>query len=1433
MEYKDLLYFLENVGTDPSRLIFEDELTGIYNRRFLLNYFQYKVPWDSLDSHPVSLMMMDLDHFKQINDNHGHDVGDQALIYVAKLLEEMAGEEGLAIRYAGDEFMILFPQVEREAALEVGEQLVKRIHDEPLRLEEIDGEIPITLSIGLASAPDDAESGKALIQKADTALYYAKKSGRDRLAIAGQISAQDVFPKTAQYQLDHAKIVGRKTQLVNVTEALKKFSQRQSQFLIVEGADGMGKSEFLGTLRQNLAKSKISQIAVKGLPQELFRPYYLTTNILAELLNQRPDKGIGILDTLSPKEVIYLSYLLPQLLEPDEDPLQEDEETQRAELFSTLVHVIPKLLKSSPLIVFVDDLHCSDEATLLLLRQLLLRQDIPLFLCGTATEIQPDTAIDLQSPLERFFAVHQEELNINRIALTPLTPSDIATHFQGIFPQVHLPENFEENLAQLTQGNPLFVGEIQRKLVLDGKISLTGQQWVIEPLEEGYLPRSLEEIVSQKIAVMDEEGSQLLDHASTMGENVSLSVLTGSSENQEIKVQEFIDQAVTQGLISSEFQMNDDSLRFLSKRILDITYGTIQEDRKQELHERIGNYQEALYAQRLLPSVATLAYHFQLSANKEKARLYLEAQQELSNRIFNVDEAAHYTGDELPESGPEDVPLGPAELSLIPQFVRALLTTVRNIKLYPPGSQAIIGATEQLKKTIEKILVNNERLNIAHAEDILSVNGEEVDVAEFKSIAEALIKFLSRLQLRGIAFTRGLRENELTVMLEALGRISRKMIGRRFWRRFSAEQRLLNIELRQVRYASKAGEEGVQEHGRTAAELDATKVLVKAQVLDQMDLDLIPRLIRCLITAASNIKLYPPESKAISRSIQELQAALQDLLARRPAITLARVGEALLINGQNIVTSDFKTIADGLLKLLETIGLRSLTFLNKISTKELKTFISALGQTPVDGFDREHWYRLAVEEGLSSILFDQQLYELLKEQIGLGADAEEAVADEEPEVIEPAPDEGLAEPAAVEPEKKAPIETVEGDAVQLTESFLEKAAEKLSDLFLKGDNQESEQIIRQLFHGFPSQTPSIRTKVIHICGNLLKDLGVGSQPQLTDLLLDPLLRVLAEEQDSNLLKQMGESLSSTTANFLMYGDFQRASRVLTHLQKRQRRLHEGGDERAPEERIVFVQQLEKKTQEVLLADLRSQDPSRLQQAAKLLGSLGSVSMPVLLEVVKHEEDLRLRQIAAHLLSELGPEATKMLKRELILEGFAEERARILEIIDGVSADLKMELTYALGDESPEVRRAALRLAERLNDERVTAILLEYANHEDPSLAVVAIKSLGKLRPTGAVGVLVSLLDSAKEPARLIACCRALGKIADPASIEPLAKLLSPAGLLSFRKKRTSLVRATAAFALAQIPHPQVAEILAPYVEDRDPRVRQTAQDLVNRSVTAS
>jgi predicted signal transduction protein with EAL and GGDEF domain len=144
----------------------------------------------------------------------------------------VAGEAALPIRYAGDEFMILLPDSENRTALQMGGPSSK-VRENPLFWRE--GRTSLTFSMGVASAPEDAQTGNSLIQKADTALYYSKKMGRDRLSNATEVVPQEVSTKTAIHQLEGEKVAGRRSQYSQVAKFFQNFGQGQSQFLIVEG----------------------------------------------------------------------------------------------------------------------------------------------------------------------------------------------------------------------------------------------------------------------------------------------------------------------------------------------------------------------------------------------------------------------------------------------------------------------------------------------------------------------------------------------------------------------------------------------------------------------------------------------------------------------------------------------------------------------------------------------------------------------------------------------------------------------------------------------------------------------------------------------------------------------------------------------------------------------------------------------------------------------------------------------------------------------------------------------------------------------------------------------------------------------------------------------------------------------------------------------
>ena len=224
---------------------------------------------------------------------------------------------------------------------------------------------------------------------------------------------------------------------------------------------------------------------------------------------------------------------------------------------------------------------------------------------------------------------------------------------------------------------------------------------------------------------------------------------------------------------------------------------------------------------------------------------------------------------------------------------------------------------------------------------------------------------------------------------------------------------------------------------------------------------------------------------------------------------------------------------------------------------------------------------------------------------------------------------------------------------------------------------------------------------------------------------------------------------------------------------------------------------------------------------------------MLIDVIKQDDDLRVRQLTAGLIKKMGMEAFELFKRELVLEIAAKEQVRMLEVADIVSPDIHVELSYAMSHENPQVRQAALRLAERLNDGHTVDLLCDIAGADESGKAIPAIRALGRMKSSQSVPVLLDILNRAKDHDLQTACCQALGQIADPAAMDPLIRILTSRALLSLQKKYSDNLRAVAAFALAQISHPRVMEIMKSLAEDDNPLVRQSARASLAKASGAS
>ncbi|MGH7313920.1 MAG: diguanylate cyclase, partial [Candidatus Rokuibacteriota bacterium] len=161
------------------KLSITDGLTGLYNRRHLMETLAAELD-RARELYPVSVLMIDIDHFKQYNDSHGHLAGDALLVWVATLFKGAIRDDDFAARYGGDEFLVLLRATSHTEAVPIAERLQAHV----AQAMTSGGHKGVTVSVGVASFPTHGHTPEAVIARADAALYEAKKSGRNRIALA-------------------------------------------------------------------------------------------------------------------------------------------------------------------------------------------------------------------------------------------------------------------------------------------------------------------------------------------------------------------------------------------------------------------------------------------------------------------------------------------------------------------------------------------------------------------------------------------------------------------------------------------------------------------------------------------------------------------------------------------------------------------------------------------------------------------------------------------------------------------------------------------------------------------------------------------------------------------------------------------------------------------------------------------------------------------------------------------------------------------------------------------------------------------------------------------------------------------------------------------------------------------------------------------------
>ena len=184
---------LQGKYKDKATQSITDRLTGLYNRTYFDTYLtqlENKVTIDKRRAPHLSILMCDIDHFKKINDSHGHQAGDYVLAEVSKLFRESFRKTDILCRYGGEEFLAILPSTDIPGALLVAEKLRSKIAENVFAYGEV--LIPTTISVGVALVQHGVETPAQTVTRADEALYFSKEHGRNRVSLHDGIEIKSV-----------------------------------------------------------------------------------------------------------------------------------------------------------------------------------------------------------------------------------------------------------------------------------------------------------------------------------------------------------------------------------------------------------------------------------------------------------------------------------------------------------------------------------------------------------------------------------------------------------------------------------------------------------------------------------------------------------------------------------------------------------------------------------------------------------------------------------------------------------------------------------------------------------------------------------------------------------------------------------------------------------------------------------------------------------------------------------------------------------------------------------------------------------------------------------------------------------------------------------------------------------------------------------------
>ncbi|MEK7709698.1 MAG: hypothetical protein AAB324_03025, partial [candidate division NC10 bacterium] len=967
---------------------------------------------------------------------------------------------------------------------------------------------------------------------------------------------------------------------------------------------------------------------------------------------------------------------------------------------------------------------------------------------------------------------------------------------------------FFQRLYEASEGIPLFVEETLKGLITKGLLKTTDGMWNLDAVEPAAVPASLEAAVLGGLEALDQEFHTMITKAAVVGPHVDVEVLAGVLGKNAGETQQLVDQGKKRRVFEEPGPLADeDEVRFLSQCFQQIVYSNLDQDNRRKTHRTVGEVAERLAGDRVDKVLGPLAYHFERSDNAAKGEFYRQRVQELSGQLFSAAEIARELG--LKVGDVETVrPLDERTWPLADRFLRALTGAVKNMRVYPAGSQLVVHNAAAAKARLLELLGHVEAVTFAEESQALQINGEPVESIGLVPVAQDLLRVYADHGIRRLTLERGMTEADLMGLLKIL---SGSPQGIRhdvaYWENRLKSERIGHVRVFPVIFLA-AGE------GRAVWRREE-----KEGQLDERTLALVRDTLRALAAAVDNIRLYPPESELITLSLDQLERQAQSLFTRIPSLTVGMAEGTIVVNATRPNPRLFGITIEILDRLMEDGGLTSLTIRRGVVREDLRLFLTHLSQPPPEAKRAPAFWRGVLEgRGIRTIEVGTRTY-------AAAARLEEAQLPE-PEALSAPP----AAPQAPQPsEAERMLELAARWLKDPLEVFLEPQVQEelafvIGRLRRLGREDLATQLVGRTAGALRESDGKIRGRAAQGVSHCMARMDDNGRLWLLAKILDPLGGAVRRETQREAF-QAEVALATEILNRLVgAAEFASAARLSEALGSSLQSLGPEAEWFSGVVRGLVDALTAAGVTETVLQALKDPDPARRQQAGAILGGLGTAAVPLLLRVTLEGKDEEIYRAAAAILRAQGEAGARLLTQEMERSPAVERVTRIVSVLDVIQPGLGNEFLFLLGHPEVEVRAEIARTLARLPWEQAARFLGQALGQRKSEVVLGALECVRGLRGVELVDAVIRLLENPLNAHVQRIACLCLGGLKDARAVPPLVEILGRRPrFFGLVKGLPEAIRATAARSLGELAFPEAKQALQVGLRDRRKTVRSASR----------